>query len=334
MKLFQQFTFLFAFLASTTAIFAQELATKTMYNMMPLSVNPAYTGDFEGSFRIGGMYKDYQSSTFQTPSFFVDVPIIMIRKRDWISAGISFDADNAGTNDFNTTRSLISASYHLSLDKKGKNYLVAGYQFGSDNTRLKSLQTNGVFGEAQDPSITNIDPDNATSSRINNIGLMYRSEIDKNTDFTIGAAFNYIFRQDGTISNVSQGVFKRPSSIVVHGLVNRQLNDKLSIHPSFIVRAKGFEGTDAMVQAMVGYLFSEEKQLTLRGGLGYDLDQGPALLLGADYGDWRFGLSYEFPLYGIADALENIGGFEISASRIIKIYKKPVVDPAICCPDL
>ena len=89
-----------------------------------------------------------------------------------------------------------------------------------------------------------------------------------------------------------------------------------------------------MVQALAGYLIRPDLELRLKGGLGYDLNNGPALLLGADYGEWKFGMSFEFPVSGISAAVPSFGGFEISAQKIINIYKKPAVDPTICCPDL
>ena len=334
MQIIRHFAFLLCFTLFATSLSAQDFH-KSLFNLMPLSVNPAYTGDFEGTFRVGGMYKDQHSSTFKTPSFFVDVPIITIRKGDWISAGVTFDADRAGSTNFRTTRSLLSVSYHLSLDNKGKRYLIAGYQWGADNRKIDRQRIN--LADPTDNVTNNLPEDNSTN--INNIGLMYRAELDKNTLLNIGAAYNYFIRQSASVSSsggggtTGGGGFRRPAELVLHGLVDRNLNKTLSIHPSFIVRSRGFEGTEVMVQAMVGYLFKPDIDLRLRGGLGYDIDQGPAVLLGADYQDWRFGLSFEIPLYGIAEAID-FGGFEITASKIIKVYKKPTVEPAVCCPDL
>jgi len=338
MKYFQRLLSLTVFLSGTLLASGQDFH-KSMFNMMPLAVNPAYTGDFEGTFRVGGMYKDQHSSVFKTPSFFVDVPIIMIRKRDWLSAGMSFDSDRAGSLSFSTTRSLLSASYHLSLDKKANSYLIVGYQFGSDKTKINDLfeQSGGRPIRVLENENDNLEGfgEDQTSS-IHNAGLMYRSQIDKNTLLNIGVAYNYVIRQNGgvgTSGGGSIGGFKRPSKIIFHGLIDRNINKTLSIHPSFIVRSRGNEGTEVMVQAMAGYLYKPDLDLRLKGGFGYDLDQGPAVLLGADYGDWKFGLSVEIPIYGVAEAT-SFGGFEISASRIFKVYKKPTVKPAICCPDL
>jgi len=313
MKLLRRFIFFLVFVAGTCSLSAQDFH-KSLYNMMPLSVNPAYTGDFEGTFRISGMYKDQNSGTYKTPSFSVDVPIIMVRKRDWLSAGISFDSDTAGDLDFGTTRSLLSVSYHLSLDKKGKDYVILGYQFGSDNTKIRDKNA-AIQLDANDNIIQNLDEENATSNSISNIGLMYRSQLDKNTLLNIGAAYLYVIRQDKQVaSGTSSGgdIGKRPSEFVVHGLIDRNIDKKLSIHPSFIVRSRGTEGTEIMIQTMAGYLIRPDLALRLKGGIGYDIDQGPALLLGADYGDWKFGLSFEFPIYGIAEATDLVVSCQLS----------------------
>ncbi len=338
MKQFQQFICVFALILGNFSLSAQDFH-KSLYNMMPLSVNPAYTGDFEGTIRISGMMKD-QQNTWKTPSLSVDVPIMMVRGRDWLSAGVAMDFDRSGDLTLVRNRSAISVSYHLSLDKKGKNYFVLGYQFGADSGFLKE----GFNAVAIDPIrndnvITNVpnNRDNKFSENFNNIGVMYRSQVDKNTLINLGVSYNYIFRQDGSISSTpstSNSVDKSPSKFVLHGLVDRTINKKLSVHPSFIIRNKGTEGTEVMVQSMWGYLIRPDLDLRLKGGLGYDIDQGPALLLGADYGEWRFGLSLEFPVTGIAATNQGFGGFEISASKIINIYKKPAVEPTICCPDL
>ncbi len=339
MKLLRRFSFFLAFIAGTFSLSAQDFH-KSLYNMMPLSVNPAYAGDFEGTFRISGMYKN-QLDTWTTPSFSVDAPIIMVRKRDWLSAGISFDTDKGGELDYGWNRSLVGVSYHLSLDKKGNDYFVLGYQFGSDG--IKTNTANARTIDQNDPTLTSNSGgsgsgngrEDLSDAKISNIGLMYRSQLDKNTMLNIGASYLYLFRQGNKVSTGSTANNeKRPSGLVVHGLIDRNIDKKLSIHPSFIISNRGQEGTDVKIQTMVGYLLRPDLALRLKGGVGFDLGQGPALLLGADYGEWRFGISYEFPVYGIAETATGFGGLEISASKIINVYKKPAVEPTICCPDL
>lgn len=333
MKLIRPVLFFIAFLVCHSQLTAQDFH-KSLYNMMPLSFNPAFTGDFEGTVRIAGLYKDQNSGTYKTPSLSIDVPIILIRKRDWLSAGLTFDNDQAGDLGLTTNRSTLSVSYHLALDKKGEDYLVLGYQFGSESRFFKN-RNDAVLTSSNDNVFNGaVLKDQSISGNFSNLGLMYRSKLDKKTDFNIGAAYLYLIRPNGevtTSSSTGGDASRLRSEFVFHGSIDREINDKLSIHPSFLIRNR--QSTEVLVQSMWGYLIRPDLQLRIKGGLGWDIDQGPALLLGADYGDWEFGASIEFPIYGVAEAT-NFGGFEISARRILKIYKKPVVEPTICCPDL
>ncbi|HND17475.1 MAG TPA: type IX secretion system membrane protein PorP/SprF, partial [Saprospiraceae bacterium] len=73
----------------------------TQYNMSPMTLNPALTGNYLGSYRVGGIYRNQWASiipAYSTPSFFVDAPIITgFRKNDWIGVGVAITADKSGT---------------------------------------------------------------------------------------------------------------------------------------------------------------------------------------------------------------------------------------------
>jgi len=62
----------------------------TMFDMSPLTLNPAFTGAYEGTFRVGGIYRSQWNSFttgFETPSVYVDAPILMIGKKSWLAVG-------------------------------------------------------------------------------------------------------------------------------------------------------------------------------------------------------------------------------------------------------
>ena len=82
----------FAFISLSVATNAQDIHF-TQFYLTPLNTNPAYTGAFEGTFRLSGIYRDQfagvlNSNPFRTPSFGVDAPLIKgLGKRDWIGVG-------------------------------------------------------------------------------------------------------------------------------------------------------------------------------------------------------------------------------------------------------
>ena len=350
MKILKHLLIYSLLLLTTSVLYAQDIHW-TQFTMSPLTLNPAFTGDFEGTFRIGGIYRDQYNFVrgrnpggkgFRTPSFFVDVPIIMLRKRDWVSAGIVAYADKAGTGGLTNSGFLASGSYHLSLDKKLTRYLVAGVQFGSVGREIKDSQdltfADNILNGT--PGATSIDfnkiPEDGQSYSVVNIGLMYRAAVDKKTDLNVGLAVSYITRPDGGITTAgpTAGSFKRPLKTTVHGQLERQVNDNLTIYPAFIFQNSAGVNEIA-IQAMGGYgLKFKDLDLQAKAGLGYRVGDAVQVLLGANYDDWQFGLAYDLTASGLTSSNSARGGFELAINKIIKVYKQPTVPPVIFCPDL
>ena len=358
MKLLKHLFFISLLIASTGVLHSQDIHW-TQFTLSPLTLNPALTGDFEGTARIGGLYRDQYNFVrgqtsgakgFRTPSFFVDVPILILRDNDWLSGGVSIDADKAGTGGLTNTRFLASASYHLALDKKATRFLVAGIQYGSVSRKFTDPNDFRFEDQLSNISGTSTDlakvfqsggPDNPSNSYSGfNFGLMYRAALNKNTNMNIGTAISYINQPEATIvidnseSDDAGGPFERPIKITVHGQMDRKINDKLTIYPAFI-----FQNTNEVsviaIQAMGGYqLEFKEKELQAKAGLGYRVGDAVQVLLGAHYDDWQIGLAYDLTASSLTSANNLRGGFELAVNKIIKIYKEPVVPPVIFCPDL
>ena len=82
---------------------AQNEIHFTQFEMAPIQLNPALSGNFQGTYRVGGIYRDQWFSvidnSFKTADLYVDVNVIRgIRKQDWVSVGLGYSAiDQAGT---------------------------------------------------------------------------------------------------------------------------------------------------------------------------------------------------------------------------------------------
>ncbi|MEO6039253.1 MAG: type IX secretion system membrane protein PorP/SprF, partial [Saprospiraceae bacterium] len=118
---------------------------------------------------------------------------------------------------------------------------------------------------------------------------------------------------------------------VVHGQFNVVLNDRFTLSPTFLFQT--LSGADEIaVQALGGYLFDPQKDITLNFGLGYRLGDAIQALVGAKYKELRVGLAYDINTSDLNSASNYRGGFEIAANYIIKIYKNPVTKTKILCP--
>lgn len=356
-----------------TTLFAQDKHF-TLYDMAPLRINPANTGAFEGTVRVGGIYRDQSTlGKYRTPSFYADAPILMLGKRNWVGVGILFLSDKAGTLELGETQAALSGAIHRMMDKKGKTKLTLGLQASRtsrkladyirpatpdrDGARYADALDAGLGGhQTMDPFSMNTGTDGPESMGLDfGLGLLLKSEINKTTNLRVGVSFMHLLRPDYALNPNSGGGTtppptppipspnqtpddeRRPLTTILHGGLDIDLNDKMTLNPSFFMQTTQGTPVELAVQAWVGYKLNEEKDIKFNFGLGYRASDAGEILLGMDYGDLRAALSYDITLSSQNDytpAYASTGGFELSAFYIFKVFKKPVIKPAILCPKL
>lgn len=343
-----------ALLFSCSGILAQDIHF-SQFNMSPMTLNPANIGAFEGTARIGGIYRSQWTSVlgsnqFETPSAYVDAPIIRgFRKKDWVGVGLVFFTDKAGILGLTHTAAKLGASYHLSLSKKGSTYITLGAQYGQASRRLNPDAAEfeeGFLNKGSQDYNRNLDVDfaNLSLDKVSwtdiDAGIVLKSRLNKRMDFSIGYAMYHI--AEGRYGVVTGGsstpggptqssADEIPRRSVATGQFNIKLNDKLMVSPTFIYQT--MSGADEIIlQALGGYLFNEEKDITLLFGLGYRFRDAVHPMVGAQYKNLRVGLAYDVNISGLKSDTNYRGGFELAANYIIKIYKPAVIKTKVLCP--
>ncbi len=322
------------------SILAQDLHF-TQYNLAPLSFNPAMTGGFYGSIRVGGMYRDQWGSAFKTPAFFIDSPILKgFRKQDWIGVGMfafqdqgtaeyfPFQSTDASTTGMILTGGLLSsAAYHLALDKNRNTVIAVGIQGGTLSKRVDGMFTfedallsNGGTLE-QLPSKE--DPN--TYLDISG-GLTITGKTSGQSYYRLGFSILHISRPRANVLTAGQSN-RLPMKMVGYASYYADINEKLIFTPSIFVQSLA-PAREVAVQAMAGYKLPKESTV-LRAGLGYRVGDALQLLFGVDYKDLRVGASYDVTVSGLSSPNN---AFELGVSYIARIYKRPKVDPIIFCP--
>lgn len=324
----------------------------TLFDMAPLRTNPAYTGAFLGTVRIGGIYRGQwfnQTDGLSTPSFYADAPIIRgFRSSDWIGVGFNFLSDNAGAYNFGTDLGGISAAYHLALNKKATSILTIGGQYNQVSRGIEitgtdplSEQTIGVpFGglgtQFSDVGITMSQRESNTNYNAINAGLLYRTEIDKESSMELGLSALHLNSPDagiaagGGLGNGPQDS-DRKLTFIAHGQYRTQLDEKWGITPKVFWQTTAGGLNNIMLQGWANRKVNED--LTLNFGLGWRVNDAGKLMLGADYKDLRAALAYDVNLSSATQITNNVGGFELAAYYIIKVYKKPELPPSVLCPE-
>jgi len=333
----------------------QDLHNSLFY-MNPLHMNPAFTGAYEGTYRIGGLYSDQTRSVvtnaYSTPTVFIDAPVVMVGKRHWVGVGGLMFQDQAGTGKLKTTSFQLSGSFHLSLDKKSTKVLTLGVQWGKVQRTLKNArdlefadflqqQQSGIANPATDdevvgstsgggggPSGGNNEPQKDYTDI--NGGLLFSSKVSKNTNYNFGFSVRHITtpRYDFKSNAVDL-----PMRITAHAQLNTPLTGKWSLTPE-VYYTNIDPASQFQVHGWTGYMLNPEKNIKLNLGLGYRSNDAGQVLVGIDYGSLKAALAYDVTLSSLNEANNYKGGFEIAVYYIGKIYKKPVVKPVIIGPHL
>jgi len=328
----------------------------SLYQMSPLTLNPALTGAFNGTVRVGGIYRDQArtivTNAYTTPSFYVDAPILNVGKRDWVGVGGMLYNDQAGVAGLATLGAYLSASYHKALNKKGTSLISFGVQGGMMQRRVdtdKLIFEDGIlkdFAGGNDIGFNNSDDlsriENSSAFDLN-AGITISSQVNKQTDLTIGISLYHILKPNyglltgpgpamgGQAADPDSSTLELPRRFQLHGLFNFDLNKKWTLSPGFLYGQIG-PANEFQIQTMLGYVLNKKNNTVFKFGPGYRIGDAAQFLLGLDMKDLKVAASYDMTLSGLSDINSGVGGFEIAASYIIKIFKAPTVKPVIFCP--
>lgn len=346
-------TILFLLLGLWGSIQAQDIHF-TLYNMSPLTLNPALTGAYNGTVRIGGIYRDQATTLpngYTTPLIYVDAPILNVGKKDWIGVGGNIYNDQAGAGALTNTGAFLSGAFHKALNKKGTSLFSFGLQGGMVQRRLdlNKMNADGFVLKFGDELVAGATPgssfdrmNNRISDNISyfdlNAGVMLTAQVNKQTDLHIGMSLYHILKPNYALIkgnansvNTDSSTVKLPRKFQLHGQFNFDLNKKWTLSPGFLFHQIR-SANEMQVQAMLGYTLSKEKNMVFKFGPGYRMGDAAQFLFGLDMKDLKVAASYDWTLSGMSDINDGVGGFEIAASYIIKIFKAPTVKPVIFCP--
>lgn len=314
----------------------------TQMDLAPLSFNASQTGQYEGTFRIGGIYRDQWSSVianqFITPSIYIDAPILSFGGgKHWLGAGAVLVYDQAGTVTLKNTSIMGSLAAHFSLDAEGKTILSVGGQGGIVQKRVdakEALTQNGIITGGTDPDVNLITKDNVTYGDFN-AGVSLKSQLNKDLKLSLGFSSAHISQPNYSTFvssvNVSDKEKKQPIRYIAQGELEAALTPKWTLTPRVLYQTTQ-SLQEVMVQAVGGYHFTPEKDVTLKLGAGYRLEDAAAILLGFDYKGFKIGAAYDVNVSDLSKVSKNRGGFELGAAYIAKINREPVVKPIIFCP--
>ena len=329
---------------------AQDQHFTQVYNA-PLALNPALTGSYAGTYRFSGIYRDQWRRTLDDPyvtfAGMLDVrfPLEVYNGKynDAVAIGLMFYNDKVPGVDFNTNQIALSAAYHKALDLNNTQYISLGIQGGINqrNINYEDLTfddeyngTTGFFNPTRE-----ILPGNNFSFDDWAIGLNYAFIPGRRTSFYAGLSLHHIFEPqvsffptDTDIMYEGNTLFRKFGAQVSASI---PLSDKYSIQPRLVGSLQG-PHFQAVTGSNVRIALSEYDYSALHiGGWvrpvrnfddSFSLDAA-IIMLGIEYRNILFGLSYDATLVDLQTTRRGQGAFEFSVS-----YSSNTQNESLLCP--
>lgn len=297
----------------------------SQYHMMPMYLNPAMTGFFEGDVRFGYVYRrqwftvgsPMGGTKFETHGAYVDGDIRLgRRKQDYLGIGGSFVRDAAGDQAFTLTDGIISVAYSKAFGYHVKHSIALGL---AGEVMAKQFRNgNAVFPTSTSESIgkMNIGID-AT------VGLRYNVDFKKRVSMYLGVAYAHVVRPKETFTDV--GGERLASKIVGHGGAVIAIKNRWNLVPTVLFMSQG-TAFEANVGAAGQLLFGERYNSVNSFAFGFNArfggpEGGDALIpnVRLDYRQFSLGVAYDINISKLRKASSTVGAIEIG---VIYIYKK------------
>ena len=303
----------------------------------PLTLNPAYTGRFDGTFRIAGNYRNQWptiNKAFTTSTISADFGVLgkVVPYNDRWGVGLMAYTDQQADGVLKNTFYSVSTAYHKGLDEEGKNQISLGFQGTYAQKRLNTanlkfedqLRSDGFTG------ITNeiFDPRNLNINYFDlNAGFIFTGSMGTGSSYYAGASMYHINKPRETFTGAQ---FYLNPRYTVHGGLYFPVGDISTLHTSVLYQSQA-GASETVLGAAIGFNLNndfEYKPTTFYAGSWFRVNDALIPYVGLEFGDFRFGASYDVNVSSLRTVSNSQGGFEIS---LIYINKKDT-EVGIKCP--
>jgi type IX secretion system PorP/SprF family membrane protein len=301
----------------------------------PLTLNPAFTGKFEGQWRLAANHRDQWPSipkAYVTSTASIDFPIMKnkIPENDVFGGGLSGLSDASANGILKLNYGSASMSYHKALDENGYNTIGAGFQgtFSSLNldisklTFADQLTANGFTGVTSDVLVNG----NNQSYFDVNAGLLFSGSTNGINNYYLGASMYHINKPKVSYKDKNWYLTGR---LTLHGGGSFPINELLTLHTSVIHQIQNKASETTLGAALAANLNNDEtKPTSVYFGSWLRVNDALIPYMGLEFGGLRIGATYDFNVSSLKAASNSRGGSEISLIYI----KQPSQNKGIPCP--
>lgn len=340
----------------------------SLFNGIPMNLNPGYTGNFNGNFRVAAQYRDQWNSVLSNEPISAYRTAVMtleartnkgIDENDFIGMGIYGMYDVAGRSKLSNTKIALSGSYRKALDMYGDHFIAIGGQIGFNQSKinLRDLTWGNQwvvdrFDPLQPGESGNLD-DNLIFYDLS-AGLTWGyNKFGTRNRFYAGLGLLHInqptfsFFRDNSGGTIDAGA-KLPMRINFNAGAGLQVSNNLDIIPKVLVmsQAQSFETTFGGDVRMILDPTDEQSNSVYLGVLSRVVGGDPNRVLNSgsmnfesfilnariDYNNMEVGAAYDINISDLNPATKYQGGFEVYINYAFRIKNSRM--RKLFCPKL
>jgi type IX secretion system PorP/SprF family membrane protein len=302
----------------------------------PLTLNPAFTGKFSGTYRIAGNYRNQWpaiNNAFTTATASIDFHILQERISSNDTWGIGLvacnDASSNGAVKFNYAT--FSTAYHKGLDEDGAHQLGGGFQVTYANMLINTEKLN-FEDQLTSSGFTGVTSEVFNYSTLKsayvdvNAGILYNGSTSERNNFYLGISMYHINRPQQAFTG-AQYVLNPRTTIHAGGYFGLGFNSTL--HLSALHMMQG-GASETMVGGAIQLTANVDapKPTSLYVGSWMRFNDAIIPYLGLEFDDFRFGVTYDYNSSSLKTASLYRGGIEVSLIYI----RRPSTDKPVNCP--
>ncbi len=313
--------------------FGQDLHF-TNYDGSPQNLNPALTGDFRGTMKVGGIYRDQFSQFFnkgyKSQGLFLEYNLnFKLFKNDWFSVGTYLDNDLSGDFSFGSTRTGLNASYHIPI---GDSQIFSlGFQGVSINRNLTSANyetPNSIRGQGHGEDIQRLFQNYDKSAFDYGLGLTYSLIYNKKVSSTFGASLYHLKLSRQSLANGNLDYI--PLRLNIHGEFVFLTGKSTGLRPRFFY-TNSEQASEFVIQVINGFKVGKHD---LEFGLGHRFNDALQFLIGFDFRGWKVNGAFDMTTSSASAYNDSFGAYEIGVYKIINILPKADMKVIQICPRL
>ncbi|MFL9482182.1 PorP/SprF family type IX secretion system membrane protein [Chitinophagaceae bacterium LWZ2-11] len=301
----------------------------------PLTLNPAFTGKFDGEFRVAGNYRNqwptiYNAFITTTGSVDFHVGKNSIAPNDTWGVGAMFYSDNSANGAVKSNYAGISTAYHKGLDEEGYHQIGLGFQATYANM---NIYTQNLKFEDQ---LTNAGFTGVTSEIFNystlstkyfdmNAGVLYTGSTSDRNFFYFGISLYHINRPKQKLTGAEY--ILNPRATFQAGTYFG-ISDNATLHFSGLQTFQG-GASETLLGGAVQLTANPDvpKPTSLYLGTWVRFNDALIPYVGIEYDDFRLGVTYDVNTSTLKTASQKQGGIEVS---LIYALRKSTDHPVNC----